>query len=443
VVAVIGTEANPGLLINRNFALLWTGHALSVLGDHIFETTLVVWLATELAPDEDWSALAVSGLLVASAVPVFVVGPAAGVFVDRWRDKRRVMVRADAFSALLILALIPAAGIVSLPFLPDGLPLAIRLGAIFTIVFLASAVAQFFRPATAVLLRDIVPEPYRGRAMGLNQAAASFALLAGPPLAAPLLIAFGAGWGLLINAASFVASMLTILAIRSRPSEAVESAPPPADFLREFRDGVRFFRRSRVLVTVAVAAVIVVIGGGALNALDVFFVTENLGASAESYGLLGAAQGAGMLAGSVLAAALATRIAPARMLWASLATMGLLILAYSRLTSLAPAVALVLLIGLVNPAINVAVGPIVFQATPREYLGRVMATINPVINAASILGVLLAGLLYSTVLQDFQVELFGVAFGPLDTIFAGAGIGCLLGAAYARANLNPNPSPRR
>ncbi|MDP9472460.1 MAG: hypothetical protein M3Q71_17625 [Chloroflexota bacterium] len=80
--SIAGTAAKPGVLVNRDFALLWLGHTLSVLGDFLFETTLVVWIASDLAQGQAWASLAVSGLLVASAVPTFVIGPVAGVFVD-------------------------------------------------------------------------------------------------------------------------------------------------------------------------------------------------------------------------------------------------------------------------------------------------------------------------------------------------------------------------
>ena len=85
----ISTE-RPGLLINRNFALLWSGQIISVVGDFVFETTLVLWIVTRIAQGQPWAPLAVSGLLLAASVPVFIIGPLAGVFVDRW-DKRRTM----------------------------------------------------------------------------------------------------------------------------------------------------------------------------------------------------------------------------------------------------------------------------------------------------------------------------------------------------------------
>ncbi|HKG26506.1 MAG TPA: MFS transporter, partial [Thermomicrobiales bacterium] len=321
------------LLINRNFALLWSGQTLSSLGDTVFETTLVVWIATELAPDKSWKSLAVSGLLVASTIPVLVVGPLAGVFVDRWRDKRRVMVRADLLSALLVLSLLPVTGIVHIPGIEGSLPLAWQLAAIFLVVFVASAVAQFFRPAWSILLRDIVPEPERPRAIGLNQASYSLAFLVGPPLAAPLLLTFGAQWALLINAASFLASLLTLRAMTVPATTEEPETATAGDFVSEFREGLRFFRGSRVHIVVAITIMIVTFGLGALNTLDVFFVTENLGAPAKYFGILGAALGAGMLLGSIAAGVVASRLRLEDMIWGSLALIGLVVLVYARLTS--------------------------------------------------------------------------------------------------------------
>lgn len=430
------SAATSRALINRNFALLWTGQTLSGLGDQVFETTLVVWIATELAPDKSWRALAVSGLLVASTIPILFVGPVAGVFIDRWRDKRGVMVRADLLSALLVLALLPATGIVDLPGVEGSLPLAWQLGAIFAVVFVASAVAQFFRPASSVLLRDVVAEPERPRASSLNQASSSLAVLVGPPLAAPLLFAFGAQWALIINAASFLVSMVTVRAMRVPATvEAAETDAETGSFVAEFREGVRFFRGSRVLVVVAVSLIIVTFGLGALNTLDVFFVTENLGTQAKYYGILGATLGAGMLVGSAAAGAVAARFRLEQMVWGSLALIGLVVLVYARLTSLVPAVVVIFVLGLVIPTANVAIGPLVLRETPREFVGRVVATIGPLQHSSSIMGMLLAGVLYGSAFQGFEGHVLGMRIGPLDTIFTGVGLLCLIGAGFARAKL--------
>jgi MFS family permease len=89
----------PGLLINRNFALLWLGQTISVFGDELFDFTLLIWIAAVLTrrPDgttEPWAPLAVSGVLIATIIPYFLLGPLAGVFVDRW-EKRQTMLWMD------------------------------------------------------------------------------------------------------------------------------------------------------------------------------------------------------------------------------------------------------------------------------------------------------------------------------------------------------------
>jgi hypothetical protein len=81
------------VFINRNFALLWWGQAISSIGDYAWDTALVLWIATFLAKGRSWAPLAVSGVLLAAALPQIVVGPIAGVFVDRL-DKRRTMIAA-------------------------------------------------------------------------------------------------------------------------------------------------------------------------------------------------------------------------------------------------------------------------------------------------------------------------------------------------------------
>ncbi|HEV2579487.1 MAG TPA: MFS transporter, partial [Ktedonobacteraceae bacterium] len=74
------------LFKNRNFGLLAIGQAISIIGDFVYSTTLLVWVFVLTH-----SAAAVSGVLVAQYVPIFLLGPVAGVFVDRW-NRRTTMI---------------------------------------------------------------------------------------------------------------------------------------------------------------------------------------------------------------------------------------------------------------------------------------------------------------------------------------------------------------
>jgi MFS family permease len=420
----------PGLLINRSFGLLWTGQAISNLGDFVFDTTLVLWIATQIGRGQPWAPAAVSGVLIATFAPTFLVGPVAGVFVDRW-NKRRTMLIMDALRAVLILLLVP----ISVPVVAHHIPVLARIAAIFTVVFLTTACSQFFAPARMALVGDVVDEPYRARAGGLSQATQSLATIIGPPLAAPIMIRFGTEWTLLIDALSFAISFVLVSLIHAPRATTSLSEGEKPDFRREMVAGLRYVWQTRLLRAVLITGVLIMLGAGALNALDVFFVTQNLHAGASVYGLVSASLGFGMLAGAVLAGAMAQRFGVVRTFWASALAAGTLLLIYSRLTSLAPAIVLLFVLGIPAAAINVAMGPILLNSTPKELVGRVTSVFNPAVSLASILSIAVAGYLDSTILNGFHASLLGLTFGPVDTIFTGAGMLGLAGGLYAMGSM--------
>jgi hypothetical protein len=167
--------------------------------------------------------------------------------------------------------------------------------------------------------------------MGFLQGMFAFSIIIGPPLAAPLLFAFGVEWALLLNALSFVVGFLALLLVRA-PRAAVSVAPGErSHFFREFVQGTRFFFGSHLLVVLAIAGCLATLGAGALNVLDVFFITgkEYLHQSPSLYGFVGAVSGAGILVGSILAGLYAQKIGLTRVLWLSLFLIGVGIIAFS------------------------------------------------------------------------------------------------------------------
>jgi MFS family permease len=433
--AANAASKKPGLLINRNFALLWIGRTISVLGDYAFDTTLILWIGVIIARGQPWAPLAVSGVLIATSIPIFLIGPIAGVFVDRW-EKRQTMLWMDALRAILIALLLLAANLVPLPFFPGGkMPFSWQLGMIYTIVFLASTCAQFFNPSRLALIGDLVPEPQRAQASGLTQVSLSIAGIIGPPLAAPVLFAFGVEWALIVNALSFVASFVAILAIQA--PKAARSVQPgeQGSFFREFAQGIRFFVGNRVLVTLLVAILIAILGTGAINALGVFFITDNLHTPANLFGLLDAIMGIGVIAGAILASSFAQRLGVVRTFWASIIILGVLFVVFSRMTSLVPALALMLVMGVFQASLNVAVNPLILHVTPRELVGRISAVLDPSMSLVTIVSVAIAGSLASTVLHGLHATVLGMTFGPIDTLFTFSGLLILLGGFYAVVNL--------
>jgi MFS family permease len=428
--------AQVPLLINREYALLWGAGGISFIGDFVFDTTLILWIATRLAAGQSWAALAVGGLLLGVLVPSLILGPLAGVFVDRW-DKRRTMLVMDALRAgvIFLLLLVPALG--------TRLPVAAQLGLVYTAVVLCTICAQFFGPARTALIGDVVTgEEARTKASALTQITIALAAVVGPPIAAPLFVGLGIQWALVINALSFAISFAAILAIRAPEAARSVAQGERGNVRREFTDGIRFFFSSATLMTITITVVVAMAGAGSLNALDVFFATVNLHASPALYGWLSAAFGTGAIVGGIGASVLAGRIGPARMFWFGVLAAGFGLLIYSRLTSFLPAAILLGVLGIPLSGVNAALMPILLMVTPKTMIGRVTGVLEPLVSLASIASIAVAAILVSTVLHGFHRALGPFTLGPVDTIFSAAAILCVIAGIYAMLYLRPEREAR-
>jgi MFS family permease len=421
--------------INPNFAWLWWGQAISSVGDYAWDTALVLWVASYLVAGQSWAPLAVSGVVLAAALPQIVAGPLAGVFVDRW-DKRQTMIAMAALQAIVAVLLVLPAANFSLPLIGHvQLPLFWRLGVVYADVALLAIFAQFFIPAQLALIKDLVPPARQDQALETFQAIQGLAVIIGPPVAAVLVFGLGVVWALVLNALSFVVVFLATLAIQAPPSAHSLAPGETGHFSREFLDGVGYVAGHVVLRTILVAEVLTWLGFGALQSLGYFFITGNLHAPASDYGLLGADFGVGAVLGAVLVAVIGQRIGLARLLWIALVTSGLFVIVMSHLTSLYPALAAAFLFGVSTTAVLVTAGPLALDSTSREFVGRVTAVINPVGRLAALLSVALAGSLVSTVLRGFHASVLGISFGPVDSVFTGLGLLAVIGGIYTRVSL--------
>lgn len=423
------------LLIDTRYALLWGGQAISRLGDDVFATTAILWIATRLTHGMPWAPLAVSGVLLAGEIPQFVVGPPAGVYVDRW-GKKRTMLAMDALRAAILAALMLVAGALALPFGPAvRLPSITVLGAVYVTIALVTAASQFFGPARLALIGDIVPDKQRERASCLAQTSAAIISIVGPPLAAALFFTLGIGWALGLDAASFLLSYAVIVVIPAPESARRRALDGEGHMIAELIDGLRILRGNATLMALLVVGVLISLGLAAVETLSIFFVRQNLHASAALFGLFAGAQGAGAILGAVLGGTLGARLGVRRLLWQAAVLLGVLFIVLSRQVAFVPALAVIFLVGAAFAVMEVAEAPLLLRAAPRAYLGRVYTILYPAFGLASAASALLASWLASTVLRGFQTSLGGARVGPLDSIFAVAGALVIFGGLYARARM--------
>ncbi|MFD8322454.1 MFS transporter [Kitasatospora purpeofusca] len=440
-------------LINPTYTRLWFGQAVSSVGDAVFSTTLVLWVATVLAEGKSWGPQAVSGVVLATSAAVMFVGPFAGVFVDRW-DKRATMLGTEVLRGGLVAVLTVVA------FVPTReLPAGVWLALIYVIVLVLNAASQFFTPARFSIIAELVTdEADRARAAGIAQATAQTAWIIGPPLAAPLLFAVGLQWALLFNALSYLVSYIAISSADLRPVNPARTAPTAPrsgkgaerpgkvsqrpgkaaerpGLFKDFTEGLRFFARNRFLVALLLLTVIGQLGMGALSTLNIFFATRNLHVSAESYGYLGMALGIGGIAGALAAGRVVQWIGARRTTWIGLMASGALLVLYSRQTGFPAAVTLLFVFVVPITMLNTAMAPLLLAATPQEFRGRVISVFYPVTRLAAMLTAVLSGWLAGSGLRDFSGSVAGLRFGPIDTIFAVSGLVVVLAGVYARLGL--------
>jgi len=387
-VARIQPEPSRGWLINRNFTLLALGQAISNVGDFVYSTTLLIWVYAL-----GGSTAAVSGVLVAQYMPIFVLGPIAGVFVDRWH-RLHTMLASDLTRTVIAL-------------LPLVVPGALRLPAIYCSVFLISAISRFFQPALSAVTQVVVPDQQQPQAASIGQATQALSIVIGPALASPLYFLVGPEVAVLINAASYALSALCLWMMRVPRADLLPSALQSASgalrqnetsrgtkaVFHELFDGVRFVLKTRILLVVTLLGLFAMFGAGAINSLDIVFVSQRLHASPNLYGYLTAVAGLGMLLGAITAGLLSKHMGPRLLLAGSLGLVGLGIVIYALQTSFVLALVFSFLMSIPQGGINVGMGPIFMWVTPRHLMGRVQGVFGTAMYGASLLAIALAGTL--------------------------------------------------
>jgi len=368
-----------GFLLNRNFTWLASGQAISNLGDFVYSTTLFIWVFTLTH-----SAAAVSGVLAAQYIPVFLLGPLAGVFVDRW-DRRQTMLISDLIRAVAAT-------------LPIIAPASLRLQAIYASVFLISALGRFFLPAESGVLQVIVTEQQQMRAASIKQATFAISIILGPALATPLYFTVGPVIAILLNAVSYLVSAFCLAFLRA-PKGALHPHATHLDekagsgiggILRELFAGLKFVVVTRTVLMVTLMALIAMLGAGALNALNIVFASSNLHMETAFYGVLTAVGGLGGLLGIISAGILSRWISPRQMLSGSAFLIGVGFAIYSFQSWYVAGLIICFLMSIPQGGIPVAFGPLLLGATPKEMMGRVQAVVDTSMSGVSLISVALA-----------------------------------------------------
>jgi MFS family permease len=414
---------------HRDFRLLWFGETTSSLGSSVASVALPLVAVVTLQA----GTFTVGFLAAAAWLPWLFIGLPAGALVDRL-PKRPLMLACN-LTSMLLFASVPVAAWLGF----------LTMTQLLVVALLGGTAKVFFATAYRVYLPALVSGDDLLEANAKLQGSESVVQVAGPGVAGPLALAFGAVSGLLADAVSFGVSVLCLRAIRTRETR---SGRTTTDRLRdEIADGLRFVVHDRFLRVLTVFGAISNIALMGYDSIAVVFLVRDLGAGQATVGVVLALAGAGGVFGALLAGRLSARFGSARaFLLCEVGAAPMLILGPLS----GPGWGLVLFvaggIGLGAGVVTSNVLSSTFRQRycPPELFGRITAS-TAVLNYGAIpLGALLGGVLGQTlgvretlwIMAGLQaVSITVLLFSPLRTLRD-------FPTAAARLPLRPRP-PRR
>jgi len=344
----------PAALKIADFRFLLAGNLISSLGSGV----LVVALPYQVF--RLTGSTAATGLtLAAESLPALLVGPVAGVFVDRW-DRRRLMIATDLLRAVAVAGLLLADR-------PD------RLAWLYAALVVENMGSVFFRPAARALVPTVVgtgPELVSANSLvALNN---GIVRLVGPPLGAVLLSLFGLSALVLLDVASYLVSalMITLTRVRVRPTAVGRIGA----VLAELGAGLRFVGHQRTLRGLLLVSVTFFTANGVFTALLIPYMTTRFGNHPEVIGYLLSALGIGYLLGAPLAGRLVRRRPPGVLLVVAQAGVGVCFMTLANAPTAAVAILAGGLAGLPGSLLLVTVETTIQRTTPNPLRGRTGAT---------------------------------------------------------------------
>jgi MFS family permease len=365
---------------HRDYRLLVTAGLVSAVGDRLLSVGLAF-----LVYDRTGSTAASAAMFVVSVLPQMLLASAAGVLVDRW-DRRRTLVVAYLVQAAVLAPLLLAR---------DGE----RVWLLYVVAATAAVVEQLSVPAEQALVPHLVPAEALVSANAVNGQASNVARLVGSGLGGVVVVWGGLSTLAVVDALSFLAAAALLAAIAPASSyiegdDVVEDAGRVA-WWSQWRAGLSVAAGSRTLRVLLLFGGVTAVGEGVMGTLFPAFVRDVLDSDARGFGLVVGIQAVGGIAGGLVVAALGDRWRPGLMLGVGAMLFGLVDLAiflYPLVyVALAPAVVLMVVVGLPGAAVGASFVTLMQQATRDAYRGRVFGTLLGLESGGLLLGSVLAG----------------------------------------------------
>ena len=370
-----------GLWRHPDFLKLWAGQTVSLFGSQI--TLLALPLTAVITLQA--STLDMGWLRFATTLPALLFGLIIGIWIDRLR-RRRMLIFADLGRALL-LGSIPLAAFLHLLSMPM----------LYAVSFLTGFLTLLFDVSAMSYLPSLIERKDLIEGNSKLEVSRSGALIAGPSVAGLLVQLISAPFAIVVDALSFLVSVLSLVWIH-RPEPRPVSEQQPAPFWSELRVGLHFIWRQPVLRVIVASLAVFNFFSSALSSLYVIYVVRALGVTPASLGLIYGIGSIGFLLGAGLVKPITERIGIGQaILWGAFLCDGgylLILLAHgSSLLVICLLIAAQLVTSFGGPVTAIAQGSYRQAITPTQLQGRVNGANRFFASCLSPAGALIGGAL--------------------------------------------------
>jgi MFS family permease len=277
-----------------DYRLYFGGLLLSAIGTWS-QTIAQGWLVYDMTH----SPLALGQVTFASAIPIWLFAPWAGVIIDR-TSRRMLLVITQTVMMLQAFAL------AALTF--SGHIEVWHIMALSVVMGIANA---FDAPTRQSFLIELVGKEDMPNAIALNSTMFSLARTLGPAIGGIVLAWFGTAWAFNINGISFLAILISLMLIKIQPRTIRPSTQSP---LQDLWEGLRFIGQNQAVWGLLLISFLVSLFGSAFSTLLPVITRDILHRNEIAFGFLNAASGLGSVVGALLVAYFSIRSHRGRLL---------------------------------------------------------------------------------------------------------------------------------
>jgi len=397
---------------NRGFFSFWLAQLVSQFGDRLNQMALVGLVSSH----QPGSAFELAKLLSFTIIPVFVVGPIAGVFVDRW-DRRTTLMVCDFIRGFLALS-IPFMFLSSHNIIP-----------IYVVVFLIFTLSRFYVPAKMSFIPEIVDQKDLHIANSLVSTTGMIALVAGALLGGLVVEYTGSKGGFISGAITFFVSATLVFSIgrisKFRLSTAKfidtsrEMISIEKNIFHEIKEGIQYIQSQKEIRSIIYMMAILFAAAGAIYVLIIIFIQQTFNSVTKDLGFLAVPLGIGLFLGSMAYARWGQKADRFKtMFWCLIlggAMIGFFSLCVASTHERWIAMALALILGFVTGPIVIAANTVVQEVCSQTMSGKVFSALEFVMHLA-----FLVAMFVSSILAE-HLSCAWVLFG-VGAIFMGVGI---------------------